>query len=71
VTNVLAQKSGTFGLDSPDPSAVRTNLYNLIEAMTDEAEPTDEDLIVAAVLDLTESGKIKWIRPRRAFKLLH
>ena len=30
-----------------------------------------EGLIVAAVLDLTESGKIKWSRPRRAIKLLH
>ncbi|MGD9031802.1 MAG: hypothetical protein PVJ69_00150 [Desulfobacteraceae bacterium] len=69
--NVLAQKSGTFGLDSPYLSAVRTTLYDLIEAMTDEAEPTNEDLIFVAVLDLTESGKIKWTRPRRAFKLLY
>jgi hypothetical protein len=69
--NALAQKRGTFGLDSPDASAVRTTLYDLIEAMTDEVEPTEEGFIVAAVLDLTESGKIKWTRPRRATKLLH
>ncbi|KPK30735.1 MAG: hypothetical protein AMK69_02620 [Nitrospira bacterium SG8_3] len=68
---VLAQKRGTFGLDSSDTSLVRTTLYDLIEAMADESEPTDEGLIVAAVLDLTESGKIKWTRPRRATKLLH
>jgi hypothetical protein len=71
VMKVIAQKSGTLGLDSPDPSTVRTTLYELIEAMTEEAEQTDEDLIVAAVLDLTESRKIKWTRPRRGIKLLH
>jgi hypothetical protein len=69
--NALAQKRGIFGLDFPEASAIRTTLYDLIDAMTDEAEPNDEGLIVAAVLDLTESGKIKWTRPRRATKLLH
>jgi hypothetical protein len=69
--NALAQKRGTFGQDSPEASTGRTTLYDLIEAMIDEAEPTDEGLIVATVLDLTESGKIKWKRPRRAIKLLH
>jgi hypothetical protein len=69
--NALAQKSKTFDQSAPETSAVRTTLYDLIEAMAAETEPTDEGLIVAAVLDLTESGKIKWTRPRRAIKLLH
>ena len=69
--NALAQKRKILGLDFPEVSAVRTTLYDLIEAMTDGVDPTDEGLIVAAVLDLTESGKIKWSRPRRAIKLLH
>ena len=69
--NALAQKRKIFGLDFPEASTVRTTLYDLIEAMTDGVEATDEGLIVAAVLDLTESGKIKWTRPHRAIKILH
>jgi hypothetical protein len=69
--NALTQKRVTSGLDSLEASAVRTTLYDLIDAMTDGTEPADEGLIVAAVLDLTQSGKIKWTRPRRANRLLH
>lgn len=69
--NALAQKRKTSRQDSLEASAVRTTLYDLIEAMTDETEPTDKELIVAAVLDLNQSGKIKWTRPRRAIRLLH
>ena len=69
--NALAQRSKNRCQDYPEASAVRTTLYDLIEAMTDEAEPTDEGLIVAAVFDLTESGKAKWVRPRRAIRFLN
>ena len=69
--NPLAQKRKILGRDFPEARLVRTTLDDLIEAMTDGVEPMDEGLIVAAALDLTESGKIKWTRPRRAIKLLH
>jgi hypothetical protein len=68
---VLVQESKTFGQTSPEANVVRTTLYDLIDAMADGTEPTDEGLIVAAVLDLTKSAKMKWTRPRRAIKLLH
>ena len=63
--NALAQKKKILVPDSAEEKTFRTTLYDLIEAMTDENEPPEEDLIVGAILDLAGSGKIKWTRGRR------
>ena len=47
-------------------AATRTStLYDLIAAISDEAEPGEEGLILEAVLGLMKSGKIKWVHGHR------
>jgi hypothetical protein len=41
---------------------IKTTLYELIEAVTNEVESGEEELVAGAVLDLIESRKMKWIR---------
>jgi hypothetical protein len=44
-----------------------TNLYDLIGALNKKIEPNNDNLVTAVVSDLIETGKIKWIRPRKKF----
>jgi hypothetical protein len=41
---------------------IKTTLYELIEAISDVAEPGDETLVNVVVLDLIDSGKIRTSR---------
>jgi hypothetical protein len=43
-------------------AAIKTTLYELIEAISDVAEPGDETLVNVVVLDLIDSGKIRTSR---------
>jgi hypothetical protein len=49
------------------PTAItnRSTLYDLIEAIEEEIEQGEEELIAPVVLDLIESHKVKWIRRHR------
>lgn len=40
-----------------------TTLYDLMEALIDEAGPEEEELATLAVLDLFRSGRVKWVNP--------
>ena len=41
---------------------IKTTLYDLIDAMQDEVEPIDQELVVACVIDLLRSGRITFLR---------
>jgi hypothetical protein len=49
------------------PTAItnRSTLYDLIEAIEQEIEQGEEELIAPVVLDLIESRKVKWARRHR------
>jgi hypothetical protein len=66
--NALAYGVDTTMSDLHDAAARTSTLYDLIEAVSDEAEPGEEGLIVEAVQDLMRSGKIKWVRGNRNLK---
>lgn len=48
---------------------IRTTLYDLIGTMINEVQSSEENLIVAAVLDLLKSGRVKWARRKNPLKL--
>jgi len=60
--NVLAQNTKVLGLDSTEEKTVSLTLYDLIETINNEVEPGEEEFVTAVVLDLIESGKVKWAR---------
>ena len=66
--NALAHVMDTAKPD-PHEAAKRTStLYDLIEAIGDEADPGEEELIVKAVQNLMRCGKIKWLSENRNLK---
>ena len=42
--------------------ATRTTLYEIIEAIGDELETGEESVIAAVILNLIQSGRMKWAR---------
>ncbi len=44
-------------------SKVTTTLYDLMEALLNEAGPEEDELVTLAVLDLFQSGRAKWVNP--------
>ncbi len=44
-------------------SKVTTTLYDLMEALLDEAGQEEEKLATLAVLDLFQSGRAQWVNP--------
>ena len=42
--------------------AIKTTLYDLMDAMQDEVEPIDQELVVVCVIDLLRSGRITFLR---------
>jgi hypothetical protein len=42
---------------------IRTTLYDLIAAINDEVSPEEEGLVVATVMYLQCTGRLKFIRP--------
>jgi hypothetical protein len=57
--NALAHKSRLDSRHSDELSAFTSSLYDLIEAISDEVEPGEDQLVCATVLSLMKSGKIK------------
>jgi hypothetical protein len=47
-------------------SAIRTTLYDLIGTMQDEAGPADDELVVAGLIHLLRSGRIRFLRSTEA-----
>jgi hypothetical protein len=44
-----------------EPTTVETTLYELVEAIGAEVEPGEDDLIIATVVHLLNSGRVKFI----------
>jgi hypothetical protein len=63
--NALAHVMDTMTPDFQETVMTTSSLYELIEAISDEAESGEEGLIVWAVLDLLKSGRIKWVNWNR------
>lgn len=63
--NALAHVMDTMTPGLQEAAMTTSSLYGLIEAISNEAEPGEEELIVWAVLDLLKSGKIKWVSGHR------
>ena len=68
--NALAHVMDTMKPDLQEAAITTSSLYDLIEAIIDEAEPSEEGLIVEAVLNLMRSGQIKWGSRHRNSKLI-
>jgi hypothetical protein len=45
-----------------DDPALVTTLYDLIEAMQDEASPEADDVVITAVLELLRTGRVAFLR---------
>jgi len=43
--------------------SIRTTLYDLIAAISDEVSPEEEGLVVATVMYLQCTGRIRFLRP--------
>lgn len=48
-------------IESRRAIGIKSTLYDLIEAISDEVERGEDDLITASVLDLIESRRIKFV----------
>ena len=42
--------------------AIRTTLYDLIEAIHDEVAPEEEGLVIATMMHLLSTGRIRFLR---------
>lgn len=61
----LAYKSKMMDAEVIEKVTINTMLYDLIEAISEEIEPGEDELIVPVVLDLIKSGRLKWKRNQR------
>jgi hypothetical protein len=57
----LAYAHRRADLFCPTAITIRSALYDLIEAIEEEIEQGEEELIAPVVLDLIESRKVKWV----------
>jgi hypothetical protein len=49
------------GLTEPKPESTRTTLFDLISALQDTTGPDDDATVVAAVADLLQTGRIRFL----------
>ncbi len=61
----LAYAHGQTDSYSPTGITIRRTLYDLIDAIEEEIEQGEEELIAPVVLDLMESRRVKWARNHR------
>ena len=47
------------------PATIETTLYDLMEAMQDEAASDEEEIVVTSVLHLLRSGRIAFLGDRK------
>ena len=57
--DTVAYKTDVFYPAQRRDSFIVTNLYDLIEAVSNEVEPGEEELIFSVILDLVESGRLR------------
>jgi hypothetical protein len=55
--------------DSKPSTTVETTLYDLISALSDELETEEEELILPILIDLMNSGRIKFVDGERRYKI--
>jgi hypothetical protein len=53
-----------------EPTTIKTTLYDLIEAIGTEVEPGEDDLIIATVVHLLNSGRVKFTGDGRNAKVV-
>jgi hypothetical protein len=66
--NALAHVMDTMTPDLQETGTTTSSLYDLIEAISEEVRPGEDELIVEAVLNLMKSGQIKWVSRHRNLK---
>jgi hypothetical protein len=44
-----------------EPVIIKTTLYDLIEAIHSEVGPEEEALVIATVMDLLKSGRVRFL----------
>ena len=57
----MAQTSLVVDPERSGLSIVKTTLYELIEAISEEAHPGEDRLVAETVLDLLDKGKIRFV----------
>ncbi len=63
--------TGLVDLDVSRKRIIRTTLYDLIETLTNEVQSGEENLMLAAVLDLMKSRRVRWVRRTSPLKWAH
>ena len=53
-----------------EPTTIETTLYELVEAISTEVEPGEDDLIIATVVHLLNSGRVKFTGDWRHAKVV-
>lgn len=53
---------------TPAPQTLQTSLYDLIATLHDEVGEENDELIVATVMHLLQSGRIKFVRETSAMQ---
>jgi hypothetical protein len=54
----------------PEATTITTTLRDLIGAIQEEVEPEEDHLVADVVLDLVESGRIRFLNPKGDLALL-
>ena len=57
---IATQSIPTQVPEDTEPTTVATTLYELVEAISAEVEPGEDDLIIATVVHLLNSGRVKF-----------
>jgi predicted HTH domain antitoxin len=55
--------------NNPRSTCVKATLYELIDAISDEVQPAEDRLVAEVVIDLFETGKIKFKGNSKYFNL--
>ena len=58
-----------MALESTSSQTVETTLFDLVAALTDELSPEEEELALPLLVDLLNSGRVKFIEGPRQYKI--
>ena len=50
-----------------EPAIIKTTLYDLIDAIRTELSPDEDELVVATVLYLMRSGRLRFLREQEQY----
>ena len=59
----------TIERETLDTKPIVTTLYDLIAALNEQVEPWEEDGVTAAVVDLCNTGRLKFINAPEAYEV--